>query len=336
MRALYFDRELKLLPVFPMPPKKTGEALIKVLLAGICGTDIEVINGYRNFQGILGHEFVGIVQDANDQRLIGKRVVSEINIGCGECSLCRRGIKEHCKKRKVLGIEGHDGCFADYIAVPEANLHIIPDEIGNDKALFIEPLAAAFSIVTGTWIKPTDRVVVIGDGTIGILASQVIKMTGADICVIGKHKKKLSILEWMGIETYVFLGAGEKGIHVRNNKGLEECFSGQPFDVVVECSGSPHGIDMARTLVAPRGTIVMKSTVKEGVSLDLTFAVIHEVHVAGSRCGPFEPAIRALCKGLVEVRPLITGRFSFDDWKSALQTVKKPESLKVVFEINQT
>jgi len=336
MRALYFDRELKLMPVFPMPPKKTGEALIKVLLAGICGTDIEVINGYRNFHGILGHEFVGIVQDANDQKLIGKRVASEINIGCGECSLCRRGIKEHCKKRNVLGIEGHDGCFADYVAVPEENLHVIPDDLGNEKAIFIEPLAAAFSIVNGTWIKPTDKVLVIGDGTIGILASQVIKITGADVCVIGKHKKKLSILEWMGIDTYAYLGLDDRGVHVKNNRGVEECMPGHLFDVVVECSGSPRGIDMARALVVPRGTIVMKSTVKEGVSLDLTFAVIHEVHVTGSRCGPFEPAIRALRKGLVEVRPLITGRFSIEDWQNALQVIKKPESLKVVFEINQT
>jgi threonine dehydrogenase-like Zn-dependent dehydrogenase len=336
MRALCFDKELKLMPVFPMPPKKTGEALVKVLLAGICGTDIEVINGYRNFHGILGHEFVGIVQDANDQKLIGKRVVSEINIGCGECPLCRKGIKEHCKKRKVIGIEGHDGCFADYIAVPEANLHIIPDDIGNDKALFIEPLAAAFSIVNGTWIKPTDRVAVIGDGTIGILSAQVIKITGADVCVIGKHKKKLSILEWMGIDTFTFLGQDEKGVHVRSSNGAEKCMPSHHFDVVVECSGSPRGIDMARFLVVPRGTIVIKTTVKDGVSLDLTFAVIHEVHVVGSRCGPFQPAIRALRKGLVEVRPLITGRFPFEDWQGAMQMIKKPDSLKVVFEINQT
>ncbi|MDQ7822181.1 MAG: alcohol dehydrogenase catalytic domain-containing protein [Candidatus Eremiobacteraeota bacterium] len=334
MRALYFDRQLSLLPVYPLPPRKNGEALIKVQLAGICRTDEEILMGYRDFKGVLGHEFVGIVQDATNHSLIGKRVVGEINIGCGECPQCRKGIKEHCTSRSVIGIQGKDGCFADYVTLPEENLHVLPDEIGNDRAIFIEPLAAAFNIVTSIWVKPTDRVAIIGDGKLGILVSQVMRMNGAEVILLGKHKKKLSILEWMGISAFFFEGFDSSGVKIKSLKGAESHLERESFDVIVECSGSPGGFHVANTLIAPRGCLVLKSTIADKMDCDLTGIVVRELRVIGSRCGPFVPAIRALASGLIEVRPLLMARFPLEDWEEAFEMVRHPDSLKVAFEVN--
>jgi alcohol dehydrogenase len=335
MRALIFDSELKYASLHSLPPRKSGEALIKVLLAGICRTDMEIIQGYQNFKGILGHEFVGVVQDAAHKNLIGKRVVGEINIGCHECIPCKRGMKEHCVRRKVIGIHGKDGCFADYVALPEDNLHVLPDEITNEKAIFVEPLAAAYNVLLGVPIKPTDSVLIIGDGKLGVLISQVIKLTGADLYCLGKHRKKLSIMEWMGIETRLLCRVDDSSIIAANNQGVEEDISTRKFDVVIEACGSSGGLDMARRLVMPKGSLVLKSTLHGGALIDLTFAVLNEVKIVGSRCGPFEPAIRAIRRQLVEVRPLLSGRFPLEEWKNAFEQARNPDAYKVIFEINQ-
>jgi alcohol dehydrogenase len=334
MRALVFDRELKFFSVHPLPPRKTGEALIKVLLAGICRTDLEILSGYKDFQGVLGHEFVGVVEDASDPSLVGKKVAGEINVGCGKCPMCCKGIKEHCTERRAIGISGKDGCFADYLTLPEGNLHCIPEDMGSDRAIFTEPLAAVFNILGSISVKPTDSVAVVGDGRLGNLTAQVMKMIGADVVVLGHHRKKLSILEWMGIDTCLFLGIEKKEVLVKNSRGAEIILGNAKYDVVVECSGSRSGLEVAQLLVAPRGFLVLKSTLADEALLDLNFAVVNEIRVIGSRCGPFEPAIRAIRRGLVEVRPLISARFPLEDWQAAFEMARKPDTLKIIFEIN--
>lgn len=336
MRALFFDKELKYLSVFPLQPRRKGDASVKVLLAGICSTDLEIVDGYKDFKGVLGHEFVGVVHDATSNELVGKRVVGEINVGCGQCASCRRGKKNHCENRKAIGIQGRDGCFADYINIPEENLHVLPDDMVIDRAVFVEPLAAAMNVIMNVWIKPNERVVVIGDGKLGILTAQVVKMTGADVDLIGKHKKKLSIVDWLGIENYQFAGVEKDSVIVKNEGGKEEKLKKSKYDIVIECSGSSSGLEVARRLIMPGGRIVLKSTVKEEAMIDMTYTVVNELQIVGSRCGPFEPAIRAIRKGFVEVRPLITSRFPLEDWKSAFETAKKPESLKVILAISES
>jgi threonine dehydrogenase-like Zn-dependent dehydrogenase len=304
-------------------------------MAGICRTDLEIVAGYQDFRGVPGHEFVGLVQDAVDQSLIGKRVVGEINIGCRTCEFCRQGIKEHCLKRKAIGIHGKDGCFADYVTLPEENLHILPDNMSTDRALFVEPLAAAYNILQAVPVRPTDSILIIGDGKLGILSAQVLKLSGTDVTVVGKHRKKLSLLEWMGIETRLLIRVDESSIVFSTTRGQEESITERKYDIVVEASGSRGGLDMACRLVKPRGHLVLKSTIHGGVQCDLTFAVINEVRIIGSRCGPFQPAIRAIHRELVEVRPLMSGRFPLEEWQAAFELARSPDALKVMLEINQ-
>jgi len=335
MRALLFNGELKFVSLHSLPPRKTGEALIKVLMAGICRTDLEIIAGYQDFRGVPGHEFVGIVQDAVTQNLIGKRVVGDINIGCRACEFCRQGLKEHCVDRKAIGIHGKDGCFADYVTLPEENLHILPDNMSTDRALFVEPLAAVYNIMLAVPVKPTDTILIIGDGKLGILSAQVLKLLGTDVTVVGKHRKKLSVLEWMGIETRLFVRADDFSIVFSSARGREEILTGRKYDIVVDASGSRGGLEMACRLVKPRGHLVLKSTIHGGVQCDLTFAVLNEVRIIGYRCGPFQPAIRAIHRELVEVRPLMSGRFPLEEWQAAFELARSSDALKVMLEINQ-
>lgn len=332
MRALLFDGELRYEPVYSLKPRRKGDASVKVLLAGICTTDLEIMRGYRDFKGILGHEFVGIVHDANNARLVGKRVVGEINVGCGECRLCRRGMRNHCENREVIGISGRDGSFADFLNIPEENLHVLPDDMVAERAVFVEPLAAAINVIMEVRIKPDNSVVVIGDGKLGILAAQVVRMTGADLKLVGKHQKKLSIAEWMGIESFVLVGNEGGDVIVRDGNGREAKLIRHGYDVVIECSGSPSGLEMAKQLIMPGGRIVLKTTMKGETFIDMNHVVVNELHIIGSRCGPFQPAIRAIRKGLIEVRPLITSQFPIADWKLAFEAAQKPESLKVIME----
>lgn len=313
MRALFFEDKLQFLTDYPVPGPKYNEALVRVSLAGICGTDLEIVRGYMGFNGIPGHEFIGIVEECADERFIGKRVAGEINIGCGVCAYCLNRMRSHCPNRAVLGILNKNGAFADYLTLPARNLHIVPDSISDEEAVFTEPLAAAFEILQQTHIKPGDRVCVIGDGRLGLLAAQVLSLAGCGLFVVGRHEKKLKILEGKGIET-----------------ALESDFSEGEFDFVVDCAGSPSGMKLAMKIVKPRGTIVLKTTLAHWEGLDLNFLVINEITLLGSRCGRFGPAIRALRMKTIDVRPLIEKTFSLEEGIEAFEYASRKGALKVL------
>ncbi|MEW6616637.1 MAG: alcohol dehydrogenase catalytic domain-containing protein [Thermodesulfobacteriota bacterium] len=312
MKALYFDNKLKLVD-HPKPERGQDESLIRVLVAGICNTDLEIVKGYRGFKGILGHEFVGVVEECKNRGLLRKRVAGEINCVCGKCSFCTGGLKTHCKDRRVLGILDHHGAFAEYLVLPEENLHLIPDKIADEEAVFIEPLAAAFQITEQVNIMPSNRVIVLGDGKLGLLVAQVLALTGCDLLLAGKHTSKLSIVKSMGIDTSLIDDLAER-----------------KADVIIDCTGSPDGLEMAMELTRPRGTIVLKSTVAENRELDLTPLVVDEKTLIGSRCGHFPPAIRALERGLIDVKPLVSGIYSINNGIIAFEEAAKKGALKVL------
>jgi len=313
MKALLYDGELKLLPDYPRPKPPPGEALIRVSLAGICNTDLEIAKGYMGFQGVLGHEFVGIVEAAAEAGWLGKRVVGEINCYCGECPLCRRGLFTHCPERTTLGIWGRDGAFAEYLTLPLANLHPLPEEIRDEDAVFVEPLAAALEIVEQIQVKPTDRVILLGDGKLGLLVAQVLALQGCDLLVVGHHAHKLELLNRRGIATH-----------------LGESSSKGSFDIVVDCTGNPEGFTQALALLRPRGTLVLKSTYHGEAEVDLSQLVIDEITLVGSRCGPFVPALELLRRGLVDVASLISATLRLDEGIRAFQLAGKRETLKVL------
>lgn len=314
MKALVFDgKELRLLKVErPKPPQ--DHALVRVLLAGICNTDLEILKGYMNFTGILGHEFVGIVEEG-PRDLVGKRVVGEINIPCGHCDLCIQGLHRHCRNMRVLGIRNYDGVFAEYATLPVKNLHVVPDKIENERAVFIEPLAAAFRILEQIDISSPKRVAVLGDGKLGLLISKTLGFSKIDHLLFGKHEEKLSLArKWTSTElSYNF----EK--------------YDRHFDVVIEATGRKSGIEQALFLVKPEGTILLKTTIADKIELNLSSIVVNEIKVIGSRCGPFPKAISALKEGL-EVRDLIHASFELSDHRKAFQTATT-SSLKVILSI---
>ena len=314
MRALYFDKKLRFCPDMRDPVPPPGEALIRTRLAGVCNTDLEIVRGYLGFTGVLGHEFVGEVVLADGApQLVGQRVVGEINAYCGECPSCRRGDPTHCPHRTSLGISGRDGAMADYLTLPTHLLYPLPESLPDEWAVFIEPLAAALEITDKIHLRPTDRVVVLGDGKLGLLIAQVLQLTGCDLLAIGRHQSKLAILERRGIRTQIGDDKTEVGA-----------------DMVVEATGSAGGFATARALVRPRGTLVMKSTFHGDVSLDLSRVVVDEVVVAGSRCGPFLPALRLLEQRLVDVEPLIHSTFPLSDGLAAFEQAAAPGVLKVL------
>jgi threonine dehydrogenase-like Zn-dependent dehydrogenase len=288
MRALYWSGEsLALEENHPEPKTTGGEAIVRVRLAGICSTDLQIFQGYMGFRGIPGHEFVGeVVKGA--PALAGRRVVGEINFGCGFCELCRRGLGRHCPKRRVMGILAADGCFAEFVAVPARNLHAVPENIADEEAVFTEPLAAAFEILEQVEVDFTREVLVVGDGKLGILCAAVLAITGARVTLVGKHAEKLKLAKGAGVRT-VLLADWQPKL----------------FDIVVEASGSPSGFETALAAVRPRGTLVLKSTVAEEHKLSLAPLVINEVTVVGSRCGLFPPALDALAQKKISVIPLI-------------------------------
>ena len=317
MLGLYYDGELSLRDDLPMPEPGPGEALIKVMAAGICNTDKEIVKGYMDFTGIPGHEFVGVVAMADDPDLVGKRVVGEINCPCGVCALCVDGRGNHCRECTTLGISGRDGAFAEYMALPVANLHIVPDTLPLYSAVFTEPLAACFRITEQVHINPSHRVVVLGDGKLGLMAAQVMRLNGCALLAVGRHPHKLKILDRLGI-----------GTTLESELDREE-----RYDVVIESTGSPEGFYLARSLVKPTGTIVQKSTFVDRVSVDISSLVVDEVQVIGSRCGPFEPALRALLRGLINVQELIDRRFPLEMGLQAFDYAMRDESLKVILEM---
>ncbi len=315
MKAVYLDTGLQLKEI-PRPAPGSGEALVKVRLAGICNTDLELVKGYMGFHGVLGHEFVGVVEAADTSDWVGRRVCGEINFGCGACAACRRGLSRHCPNRTVLGILNQNGAFAEYTVLPEANLHSLPDGVSDRQAVFVEPLAAALEILEQIRVEPDFDVAVVGDGKLGLLITQVLRLSGCRLTLVGKHPHKLQLARgW--------------GVRVCERDALPE----EPFDVVVEASGSPTGFNTALSLVRPRGTLVLKSTYHGKLELDAAPIVIDELRIVGSRCGPFAAAIRVLERGLVSVEPLIEAVYPLAQALEAFEHGGQAHSLKILLDV---
>ncbi len=300
-------------PDYADPVAGPGEVLVRVHLAGICATDLELARGYMQFAGVPGHEFVGTVVRGPDH-LLGRRIVGEINCACGECDLCSRGLPRHCRRRSVIGIQGRDGAFASYVVVPERNCHIVPDELSDEQAVFVEPLAAAVEVIK---LQPVDRwteVAVLGSGRLGLLVAQVLKAQGCQLEVIGRNPRTLAFCERHGIQPVE----------------LHELVPRPTRDVVVECTGDPRGLELALQLCRPRGTIVLKSTYAENATLDLAKLVIHEIKLLGNRCGPFPEALELLRQGKVQVQELISRTFPLRQGVQALAAAASPQEIKVL------
>jgi threonine dehydrogenase-like Zn-dependent dehydrogenase len=316
MRALLLNGELKLVTDYPIPDPPPGEALIRVDLAGICNTDLELMKGYMQFRGVPGHEFVGTVELApGAEEWVGRRVVGEINAACGNCPTCQAGRPTHCPHRTTLGIAGRGGAFAEYLTLPLRNLHSVSDALPDEFAVFTEPLAAACEILQQVHVRPTDRAVVLGDGKLGLLCAQVLALTGCNLTAVGHHREKLDILS-------------RRGIHAALELEYDQVESGA--DLVVEATGHPAGYAAARRLVRPGGTVVLKSTYHGSLDAHLTSAVVDEVTLVGSRCGPFAPALRLLERGLVDVLPLIHAHYRLSEALAAFDHAARPETLKVL------
>ncbi|AJM93227.1 MDR/zinc-dependent alcohol dehydrogenase-like family protein [Nitrosopumilus piranensis] len=312
MKATCFDGEkIKYDENYPDP--KPGESLVRVSLAGICGTDLEILDGYMAYNGVLGHEFVGVVEKSENPKLVGKRVVGEINAGCNNCDSCKKGLQRHCPNRTVLGILKRDGAFAEFLSLPEQNLHVIPDSISDEQAVFVEPLAAAFEIKEQVSLNPDWKVAVVGDGRLAQMICQVLKLSCPDVTCFGRHQHKLALLEKFEIPTRIGIESADQ----------------QSYDLVVEATGSNSGFSDTMKLVKPRGTVVLKSTIASRENLDLTPTVVNEITLIGSRCGLFKPAIDALASGIVSVDSMIDSIFPLEQFSQAIEHAKKPETLKV-------
>jgi threonine dehydrogenase-like Zn-dependent dehydrogenase len=302
MRALVFDKTISFQPRRNEPAAEDGDTLIKVTQAGICATDLEITRGYMGFAGVLGHEFVGVVVDSPQKELVGQRVVGEINIVCGRCDLCLSGLSSHCRQRSVLGISGHDGAFADFVRLPALNLHVLPKTVDDDQAVFIEPLAAAYQVLKQIKLDGRKWVTVLGDGRLGLLVAQVLRNAGCPVRVIGKYPQKLALCEKWSIRS----------------RPLSDIVPRHDQDVVVECTGTAAGMELAMGIVRPRGTIVLKSTAAAGKAMNLAPLVVDEINLIGSRCGPFREAIAGLAEKQVEVASLIHRRSRLEQGVEAM------------------
>ncbi|MBI1369357.1 MAG: alcohol dehydrogenase catalytic domain-containing protein [Planctomycetes bacterium] len=325
MRALVFDgQHAKLQPKHPDPTPTTGEAIIRPLKVGVCSTDLEICRGYMGFTGVLGHEFVGIVESVhpscNDKAkaLVGKRVVGSINCVCGTCDMCKGGLSNHCRNRTVLGIAGRDGCFAERFSLPAVNLLPVPDRLDDDRAVFTEPLAAACNVMQLLCVESRPFITVLGDGRLGLLTAQVMSKLNASVRLIGKHPEKLALCEKWGIK----------------HRPLDDLALRADQDVVVDCTGSATGLETAMKMVRPRGKIVLKTTVADQKNVDLSPIVINEIQLLGSRCGPFPDALSMLAADQIDVLSLITRRYKFDEAEKALAAAAQPGALKVLIEFD--
>ena len=317
MKGLWLENQhLSLRTDLPAPVLASDEALVKVLRAGICNTDLELLRGYYPYRGVLGHEFVGLVEQG-PAPLIGQRVVGEINATCGHCRFCRSGQSTHCENRTVLGIVNRNGAFADYLTLPVQNLHSVPDSLTTEAATFTEPVAAALEIQEQVKISPNDRVLVVGDGKLGQLVAQTLALTGCDLWVIGLHLEKLEHLRNLGIQT-----------------GLAESLIPRSFDLAVECTGNPEGFAIARQGLRPRGTLILKSTYANPLSLDISAIVVDEITLLGSRCGPFASALQLLAEGKIKVLDLIQAKYPLEDGLTAFAHAQKRGVLKILLEMN--
>lgn len=296
-------------------PERADEATVRVLLSGICNTDREIARGYAGFNGTIGHEFVGIVEDSPNRALVGLRVVGEINAGCGNCDRCRGSDSRHCANRTVLGIHGRDGAHAEFLQLPAVNLLRVPDTIPDEHAVFTEPLAAACGVLERVNINSSDRVAVIGDGKLGLLCAQVIALTGAAVLLIGKHSSKLRIAERRGIEIATPKIAAKRK---------------REFDVAVEASGAASGFSLALDLLRPKGQLVLKSTFHGQTELDAARIVVDEISIIGSRCGRFRPALDLLKKAAIDVDSLISEEYPLANGVHAMHRAGKRGVMKVL------
>ena len=321
MRALVFNNKLELKQNFEKPTPKENEALIKVKLVGICNTDYEITKGYMGYNGILGHEFVGVVEEINgeDKSLLGKRVVGEINLGCKNCDYCAKGLERHCPNRQTLGIFNKDGCFADYVTLPLSNLLEVSEKINDETAVFVEPLAAALEILEQLHIKPYEKVCVLGDGKLGLITALALNASNVDVTLVGKHQNKLDIAKEQNVKTMLL-----ENLKQEDNKS---------FDVVVEATGRVSGFETSLSLVKPRGVLVLKSTIATGKELNLAPIVIDEITVLGSRCGQFAPALRLMEKNVIDFSKLISAKLSFDDAILGFEKNKEKNTIKILLEM---
>jgi len=297
----------------PRPRRPEGFALIRLRLAGICNTDLELARGYYAFRGTPGHEFVGEVVEADRKRLRGRRVVGEINLACGRCLWCRRGLGRHCPHRTVLGIAGHPGAFSEFFTLPERNLHVLPDSIPDEEAVFVEPLAAACEILEQVRIPPGAKVAVLGDGKLGLLVAQVLHREGLRVRLFGRHPEKLAIAEAAGVE-----------IEARAVRPAAA------FEWVIEATGSADGLREAVAMTRPRGTVILKSTVHELVKLDTAPVVVNEISLVGSRCGRFEPALELLRQRALRLREMITAEYPLAEAPRAFRAAARKGALKIL------
>jgi len=314
MLALRVDRK-RLAVKDVEKPDRPDEVLVRVLLSGICNTDLEIARGYAGFNGTIGHEFVGVVEESSDRALVGRRVVGEINAGCGNCDLCRAGDSRHCPNRTVLGIHGRDGAHAEFLQLPAINILPVPENVPDEHAVFTEPLAAACGVVERVKIDSSDRVAVIGDGKLGLLCAQVIALSGAPTLLIGKHSSKLRIAERRGIEIMTPKQALKRK---------------QQFDVVVEASGAASGFGLALDLLRPKGQLVLKSTFHGKTELDAARIVVDEISIVGSRCGCFSPALDLLKKSAIDVDSLISEEYPLANGVHAMRRAGTRGVMKVL------
>jgi threonine dehydrogenase-like Zn-dependent dehydrogenase len=313
MRAIVIDKGVSLRRDYREPANTPGESIVRVRMAGICGTDLELAKGYMGYRGVPGHEFVGEVVETSNSALRGRRVVGEINAACGECRACAEALGRHCPNRTVLGILGRDGAFADYLRLPERNLISVPDSIPDELAVFVEPLAAAYEILEQIRIPRNRSVLVLGDGRLGALVAMTLKAEGYDIVVGGHHPEKAQAL----------------GLVIEHESDLND-----RYDVVIDCTGSSRGFTRALELVRPRGTLILKSTAAGSADLNLAPVVINEITVLGSRCGRFAPALNALASGKIDPRPLISATLALDDGLHGLDEAAKSSNFKVLLKVS--
>ncbi|MFO0838476.1 MAG: alcohol dehydrogenase catalytic domain-containing protein [Phycisphaerae bacterium] len=317
MQAIHFDASaspsLRSLADYPDPQPRDDEALIRVHLAGICATDLEICRGYMQFRGVPGHEFVGVVEQG-PASLVGRRVVAEINCVCDECDMCRNGMPKHCRRRTVVGIQGRDGAFAELLCVPTSNCYLVPDDLSDEHAVFTEPLAAALQVIALQPISLGARVALIGTGRLGLLVAQVLKQQGCDLLAIGRNPTALQLCAALGVHA----------VHI------SQAAPAADRDMVVECTGSPEGLRLALQMVRPRGTIVLKSTYKEPANVDLAPLVVNEIRMVGNRCGPFPAAIEMLHEKKIHVDELISATFPFSRGVEAFAAAADHANIKVL------
>jgi len=314
MIAVHIEKRRTSIIRVPRPRRPAGYSLIRLLCAGICNTDLELLRGYYGFSGTPGHEFVGEVVASDDRSLPGRRVVGEINLACGKCEWCKRDLGRHCPTRKVLGITGHAGAFREYLTLPDHNLHVVPDDIPTGIAVFTEPVAAACEILDQAVIPKSENIAVLGDGKLGLLVSQVLHAAGYPVLQFGHHRDKLRIAEKKGVVTEL----------VHHNVPVAE------FGYVVDATGTRGGLETAVRMVRPRGTVFMKSTVHGSVAIDTAPIVVNEITLVGSRCGRFEPAIRLLRSGAINVADMVSNESPLSKASEAFTRAGKSGVLKIL------